>query len=312
MAERRVRPVPEAMLKVFPWLCYRVDCRWITPILGTRPATDTMVSHLARIGDDLVDRLAREARRQLPSDIMARESVSGAPQNGDARQDADAAEQFFTQRREILEEILKNNRVDPDTKRVLSEALRDKTPAEIMEQARLQALNVFPRNAAGRLIVPGKWFQGGMKEALQRDNNMYRDAAQTVGKGLIIIRTSEIDLGTDKPDEVVTENIPLPSVRPGEAQATIKCFEVVDPRKHGKEEFQLMIMVDDSPTVLRMFNLPNPKEDPNAKPLSEQSEAVVHRLFSVVGMCGVGGNRPINGKFEVTACRQVTREEVEQ
>ena len=88
---------------------------------------------------------------------------------------------------------------------------------------------------------------------------MYRDAAQTVAKGLIIIRTSEIDLGTDKPDSVVTENIPLPSVRPGEAQATIKCFEVVNPRTHGREEFSLVVMVDDSPTVLRLFNLPNPK-----------------------------------------------------
>lgn len=155
---------------------------------------------------------------------------------------------------------------------MLSEALRDKTPAEIMEQARLQALNVFVRNAAGNLVVPGKWFQGGMKEALQADNNMYRDAAQTVAKGLIIIRTSEIDLGTDKPDEIVTENIPLPSVRPEEAQATIKCFEKVDPRAHGKNEFTLIIMVDDSPTILRLFNLPNPKEDPNAKPLSEQLE----------------------------------------
>lgn len=167
---------------------------------------------------------------------------------------------------------LKNPRVDQDTKRVLSEALRDKTPAEVMEQARMQALNVFPHNAAGELVVPGKWFQGGMKEALQADNNMYRDAAQTVGKGLIIIRTRDIDLGTDKPDEIVTENIPLPSVRPGEAQATIKCFEKVDPRAHGKNEFTLIIMVDDSPTILRLFNLPNPKEDPNAKPLSEQLE----------------------------------------
>lgn len=310
MAERRSRLIPAAVLTIDPFLHYELKCRWTEAIGGTRPAGLTIIDHLSRAVQEEVEQAIRAMRGQRPSQIAAQVMAIRDTQNGEEEEGEDEViSKAAGLKEQMLKQALQHPNLDPDLRYVLEEAFRELLPGEKISRALQRATNTFPRNEAGNLVVPNVWFMGGMKAALQRDNNMYANQAQNIAKGCIIIRTPWVDLGTTEPDEIENPNIPLPSARIGEAQATTKLFKIVDPRKHGKELFTLEIMVNDSPYVLRMFNLPNPKEDAHTQPVAEQLRLVVQRLFTVVGICGVGANRPNRGTFEVLACTQIKKGE---
>ena len=188
-----------------------------------------------------------------------------------------------------MKTALEDEKLDPDAKRVIAEALKDLTVPEKMNRAILRATNTFPRSKeTGNFVVPVAWFYGALKAALWHDLGLYRDNAREIVRGCVTILPDEIDLGTAVPDEVGNANVPLPGSRPGEAQATIKRFHAVDPSKHGKAEFSITVKVLDSAF---------------AQPLAKN----VQRIFTLIGTSGLGGSRPMYGTFDLVSCEKVER-----
>ena len=284
-APRKTRADVEVVAKaVDPYRRYDVVCRWNGSILGVVPRRSTQVDHIAKLLDDEMAKLAREAGRRRPSQVAV---PSGNGHEAEAGEDAEVAE-VMTQRQQYLEEALRDPNLDDDAKVVITEALRELTVAETLTKAILRMTNTFPVGKCGNFVVPAKWFYGGLKLAVRHDLNVYPDHARELVRGCVSVEPEEIDLGTAKPDSVVEANVPLPATRPGEAQATIKRFHRVDPEKHGKKEFRITVKVLDSPYAVEV--------DKN-----------IQRLFMVVGSCGLGGDRPNYGTFEVVSCMQMNK-----
>jgi len=285
-ALRKARTDTEVVAKsVDPYRHYELACRWNGSILGVVPRRSTQVDHIAKLLDDEMGKLAREARRRRPSQV----TVPSGNGHDSAEVDEDAeVVAVLTQRQRYLEEALEDPNLDDDAKAVITEALRDLTPAETIVKAVLRMTNTFPMGKCGNFVVPAKWFYGGLKLAVRHDLNVYPDHARELVRGCVSVQPEEIDLGTAKPDSVVEANVPLPSTRPGEAQATIKRFHLVNPEKHGKKEFRITVKVLDSPYAAEV--------DKN-----------IQRLFMVVGSCGLGGDRPNYGTFEIISCTQIKK-----
>lgn len=283
-APRKAKVDVEVVAKsVDPYRRYEMVCRWNGAILGVVPRRSTQVDHIAKLLDDEMTKLAREERRRRPS--QATVPPSGNGHEAEAGED-EAVAKVMTQRQQYLEEALRDPALDDDAKAVITEALRDLTPAETLVKAVMRMTNTFPVGRCGNFIVPAKWFYGGLKLAVRHDLNVYPDHARELVRGCVSLEPEDIDLGTAKPDSVVEANVPLPSTRPGEAQATIKRFHLVDPEKHGKKEFRITVKVLDSPYAAEV--------DKN-----------IQRLFMIVGSCGLGGDRPNYGTFEVLSCTQI-------
>ena len=284
-APRKVRTEAEVVVKpIDPYRHYELVCRWRGPILGVVPRRSTQVDHIAKLLEDEMAKLARETRRRRPSQATVPPSGNGSESEGEEAESAVA----LTQRQQYLEEALRDPNLDDDAKQVITEALRELTPAETITKAVLRMTNTFPVGRSGNFVVPAKWFYGGLKLAVRHDLNVYPDQARELVRGCVSLETEEIDLGIAKPDRTVEANVPLPSSRPGEAQATIKRFHLVDPEKHGTREFRIAVKVLDSSFAAEV--------DKN-----------IQRLFMVVGSCGLGGDRPNYGTFDVVSCTQVEK-----
>ena len=291
--KRKVKVDIEVVAKsVDPYRYRRLVCRWRRPLLGVVPRRSTQVDHIAKV---LVDEMAREARvakRQRPSQAAHEAATLDALEvlgiDVESLKESEASEVMMpmSQRQQYLEEALEDPNLDDDAKAVIAEALRELTIPEIIVKTVLRMTNTFPIGQNGNFVVIPKWFYGGLKLAIQHDLNIYRDHARELVRGCVSVEPAEIDLGTAKPDAVVEANVPLPSTRPGEAQATIKRFHMVDPHKHGKGEFEIVVKVLDSPYATEV--------DTN-----------VQRLFMIVGNCGLGGDRPNYGTFDVVSCVQI-------
>ena len=276
----KVKTVAEVVAKpIDPYRYYQLVCRWKGPILGVVPRRSTQVDHIAKLLDDEMKKIARAAKRQRPSQVTVPEN------NGQDDEGAEGEAVEISQRQQYLEEALRDPNLDDDAKRIITEALRELTVPETLTKAILRMTNTFPVGRNGNFMIPPKWFYGGLKLAVKHDLNLYADQARELVRGCVTVE-EEIDLGTKKPDGVVEANVPLQGSRPGEAQATIKRFHLVNPHKHGKGEFQFMVKVLDSPYAAEV--------DKN-----------VQRLFMIVGSCGLGGDRPNYGTFEVLSCVQL-------
>ena len=287
-----------------PYLYFRIIGRWRKPILGVSPARPTLPDHLAKLLQDEEERLVRKARKQPLTAVTPAREISPL-QNGENATEQEGEQGIGSQRRTWLEEALKDEHLDANARDVIKEVLKELSPAEKVVRALMRATNTFPRSRkTGNFIIPATWFYGALKAALRHDFNVYREQAQEVAKGCIIINPDELDLNTKEPDDVVEANIPLPSWRPGEAQATIKRFHLVEPVNHGKGEFTLVVSVMNSPYVMGVFRI-----DPSKGDAIQQLHQAMQRTFTVIGNGGLGASRLIYGKFDLHECAYLKPEE---
>ena len=277
-----------------PYLYFKVVGRWTRPILGVSPARPTMPDHLAKMLEDEEAKIARAARRLRASEAICAD-LSLPPEANTEGAETEAEERIAltvaSQRRIWLEKALEDSALDEDAKRVIREALRELSVPEKLNRALMRATNTFPRSRNGtrNFIVPAGWFYGALKVALVMDLNLYREQTQEIVRSITII-PDELDLGTAMEDAVKEANVPLPHVRPGEAQATIKRFHMIEPAKHGREMFTIVVRVLDAAKLQEFAK--------NAR-----------RIFTVVGSGGLGGDRQNYGKFETLECEQLEPKE---
>lgn len=263
-----------------PYLLYLITGKWRGEIAGVAPARPTLPDHLARLLEDEEAKIRRAAAKAKPS-----QASPAPPTNGDAEEEVEA--EVISQRKLWLEAALRDPALDDDAKEVITEALHECSPDEMLVRTAMRATTTFPKNNAGNFIVPINWFFGGLKAALTADG-MYEDAAQRLVKRCVSFLPAGIDLGVKEPDRVHNANVTLGRVGPGEPQSSIKRFHIVTPRN---SEFKILLKVLDSSA---------------ARPLTDNIE----RTVRIIGEAGLGGGRPQFGNFDVLNVKQIKPDEL--
>lgn len=272
----------EVSKPIDPYLHYEVRGTWRGLILGVSPARPTMPDHLAKVIADEETRLRREERKKRPPEAGPSPESSVTPGTGEGENGEEVTQEILSQRRQWAEQALQDPLLDDDAKKMIEEALKELAVPDVIVRTVMRATNTFPRSEeTGNFVVPNAWFYGGLKKALEHDG-LYRDQAREIVR-CVNIEPAMLDLGTDKPDTILNANVPLPGVRPGEAQATIKRFHAIDPVIHGRGEFVLTVNVLNSNFT---------------KPLN----GFMERIWRIVGSSGLGGGRPIYGTFDLLEC----------
>ncbi len=267
--------VPKA---VVPFRYYRVNCQWLGMVGGVAPIIPTLPGHIRRVLENEEARLAKEGRKKKPSEREAEtDSTNG---------DESSLVLVTSDRRRQLEKALSDPRLDNDAKQVIRLAFAEQSPEEVAVEAVLRATNGFPRLTNGNLCVPGSWARGGLKAALIADG-MFREQAQDLMKRGVSVHPRAVDLGKSGPDSIHDANVTLGRVGPGEAQSSIKRFQLVDP---APKDFTLIVQVLDSNAFVALLQN-------------------MQRLMTIVGEAGLGGGRPAFGRFQVIQCEEVKPEE---
>ena len=265
-----------------PYLYFLVCGKWRGEIAGVTPARPTMPDHIARLIEEEEAKARKVEARKKPSETAGNGGEEGVP--------TVPTEEMLSQRRQWLNRALEDPSLDDEAKDVLREALRELSPDEMAVRTVMRATNTFPKDEeTGHFVVPATWFFGGLKAALIADG-MFEDAAQRLVKRCVSIYPKTLDLGTSKPDRIYNANVTLGRTGPGEAQASIKRFHLVKPRK---QDFEIIVKVLDSP---------------NAKRLTDN----VERTLTIVGEAGLGGGRPQFGNFDLVDCKPISPEEAKE